>query len=73
MQGGSIFIFQIIVMILNCISAGISNLLWFGQEGDYNVIVMDLLGLNLEDLLNQCNKKLSLKTILMLADQLVIK
>ena len=73
MQGGSIFIFQIIIMILNFISAGISNLLWFGQEGDYNVIVMDLLGLNLEDLLNQCNKKLSLKTILMLADQLVIK
>ncbi|KAG8092752.1 hypothetical protein GUJ93_ZPchr0012g20961 [Zizania palustris] len=29
---------------------GISNVKWFGVEGDYNVLVMDLLGPNLEDL-----------------------
>ena len=45
---------------------------WFGVEGDYNVLVMDLLGPSLEDLFNFCNRKLSLKTVLMLADQMVI-
>lgn len=44
---------------------------WFGTEGDYNVLVMDLLGPSLEDLFNFCSRKLSLKTVLMLADQMV--
>ncbi|KAJ4851642.1 Casein kinase 1-like protein 2 [Turnera subulata] len=51
--------------------AGIPNVRWFGVEGDYNVLVMDLLGPSLEDLFNFCHRKLSLKTVLMLADQMI--
>jgi casein kinase 1 len=50
---------------------GISNVKWFGVEGDYNVLVIDLLGPSLEDLFNFCSRKLSLKTVLMLADQMI--
>ncbi|CAM8935630.1 unnamed protein product [Rhodiola kirilowii] len=50
---------------------GIPNVRWFGVEGEYNVLVMDLLGPSLEDLFNFCSKKLSLKTVLMLADQMI--
>lgn len=50
---------------------GIPCLNWCGQEGDYNVMVMEHLGENLETLFNKCKRKFTLKTVLMIADQLL--
>ncbi|GAU20292.1 hypothetical protein TSUD_337730 [Trifolium subterraneum] len=51
--------------------AGVPRLKWFGVEGNYPVFAIDLLGPSLEDLFNYCNRKFTLNTVLMLADQLV--
>ncbi len=44
---------------------------WFGEEGGYSILVMELMGRSLEDLFQSCKRKFSLKTVLMLTEQIV--
>ena len=59
------------IVFARCAADGIPGVKWFGSEGDYNVLVIDLLGPSLEDLFNYCGKHFSLKTVLLLADQML--
>uniref|UniRef100_U5EVU8 non-specific serine/threonine protein kinase n=1 Tax=Corethrella appendiculata TaxID=1370023 RepID=U5EVU8_9DIPT len=52
-------------------AVGIPSIKWCSSEGDYNVMVMELLGPSLEDLFNFCSRRFSLKTVLLLADQMI--
>lgn len=53
-----------------CIAV-VPNVRWFGTEGGYNIMVMDLLGPSIEDVFNLCGRRFTMKTVLMLADQMV--
>ncbi|KAL3532498.1 hypothetical protein ACH5RR_006019 [Cinchona calisaya] len=53
--------------------SGIPGIKWSGVDGDDNVLVLDLLGPSLEDLFVYCGRKFSLKTVLMLADQMITR
>jgi casein kinase I family protein HRR25 len=50
---------------------GISFVHWFGKKDDYNAIIMDLLGPNMDDLVNFRGHSFSMKTVLMLTDQMI--
>jgi len=50
---------------------GISRVHWFGKAGKYNALVLDVLGPSLYDLFKFCGRKFTLKTVLLLADQLI--
>lgn len=52
---------------------GIPRVRWFGEECDFYVLVEDLLGPSLEDLFNYCDRKFSLKTTLLIAEQLIFR
>lgn len=52
---------------------GVPNVYYFGQEGLHNILVIDLLGLSLEDLFDLCNRKFSIKTTAMLAKQMITR
>eukprot|EP00913_Durusdinium_trenchii_P024513 g23012.t1 len=52
-------------------SVGIPSIHWYGVQDSYTVMVLDLLGPSLEDLLTFCKGRLSLKTVLMVADQMI--
>jgi hypothetical protein len=51
--------------------AGVPSAYYFGHEGLHNVLVIDLLGPSLEDLFDMCSRKLSVKTVAMIAKQMV--
>ncbi|KAF8056986.1 kinase-like domain-containing protein [Lyophyllum atratum] len=50
---------------------GIPRPMWFGTESGYRALVMELLGPSLEELFNLCHRKFSLKTVLMVGDQMI--
>ena len=52
-------------------TVGIPSVKSYGFSGDYNILVMELLGKSLEDLFQECGCKYSLKTVCMLAEQMV--
>lgn len=52
-------------------AVGIPTVMYHGVEGEFNVLVIELLGPSLEDLFNFCDRKFTLKSTLMLADQMI--
>ena len=63
LHGGGIFLLILV---------GIPNIHWCGSQGNYNIMIIDLLGPSLEDLFNYCKRKFSLKTVVMQAEQMVL-
>ena len=58
---------------LNCSKrvVGIPLLKWYGIEGDYQVLVMELLGPNLEEIFGLCKRKIPLDTAMKMTIQIV--
>ncbi|KAK4169011.1 casein kinase [Cladorrhinum sp. PSN259] len=50
---------------------GIPLILWSGVHGHFHVIISELLGPSLEELLDRCDRRFSLKTVILIAEQAI--
>jgi casein kinase 1/casein kinase 1 epsilon len=57
----------------SAVENGIPKVYYCSQEGEHNVMVMDLLGPSLEDLFTACGRKFSVKTVLMAGEQMLAR
>lgn len=64
---------SVIYQYLYKVGKGIPKIYWSGVQDDYNVLVIEMLGPNLENLLSLCGHKFTLKTVLILAQELMKK
>lgn len=53
--------------------SGIPTAYYFGQEGLHSILVIDILGPSLEDLFDMCSRRFSIKTVAMLAKQMITR
>ena len=44
---------------------------WYGIDGNYNCMVMDMLGASLEDMFTYCRRKFTVKTAVMVGFQMI--
>lgn len=51
--------------------AGIPRVWWYGIEGDFHVMIVELLGPSLEDLFNYCERRFSIQTTCAIGRQMV--
>jgi len=50
---------------------GIPAIFWSGVEGEFNVLILEFLGPNLQDLLSVCGGRFSIKTTVLLGIQIL--
>ncbi|QPG75953.1 Casein kinase I 2 [Brettanomyces nanus] len=52
---------------------GMPKVYYFGQEGYYNILIIQLLGPSLEDLFEWCGRRFSIKTVAQCAKQMIAR
>lgn len=64
-------IYSLLLSGVDITDQGVPQVHYTGTAGDYNVMVMDLLGPSLEKQLKYCQGTFTIKTVLMLGDQML--
>lgn len=68
LKSSKLLVLRVMLKTFSFNSVGFPRLYWYGREGDFNFMAIELLGKNLDEVMKVCGHRFSLETVINIQD-----